>query len=390
MKIINFGFNPWSHFWKRNQTLFYLLSNMEQVTSALFVNPVVWASDMIKKPQRLLCGDSRYRLYQTVSSKIKVQTPVYLPYAKKNKTVNVLNQYMNSAALSLFGSDETILILNDLQADRELVDRAKSKAFLTIFDWSDDFVEFSSNEEERIVCEQRCRYYCTIADVVLTINEDLRARAAEININAYVVKNATNFFTIAPHADEEKITKNMRRHGETVIGYIGWLNSFRLDLDLIRFVAEQRPAYQFIFMGPLSEESPLGVDLPKIKNVHILPPVPYEEYPTCLKALDVCMLPNLINAHTSGNNPIKIYDYLASGRPVVATKTSGTESFSNLLYLANDKNSFLELLDQAVHERADHLRQSRIETARRNSWQERFVEVSNVLQTYLDKSLLVH
>ena len=389
VKIINFGFNPWSHFWKRNQTLFYLLSNMEQVESALFVNPAVWASDMIKRPQILFSGDPRYALYRSVSPKIKVQTPVYLPYAKKNKTVHAFNQYMNSAALSLFDSDETILILNDLQADRELVDRAKSKAFLTIFDWSDDFVEFSSNEEERAVCEQRCKYYCSIADVILTINENLRERAAAINKNAYVVKNATNFFTIAPPADEEKITRKIRRHDETVIGYIGWLNSFRLDLDLIRFVAEQRPAYQFVFMGPLSEKTPLGADIPKIKNVHILPPVPYGEYPTCLKALDVCILPNLINAHTSGNNPIKIFDYLASGRPVVATNTSGTESFSHLLYLANDKHRFLELLDHAVQEKSDDLKQNRIETARRNSWQERFVEVSKVLETYLNKSLVV-
>jgi glycosyltransferase involved in cell wall biosynthesis len=386
MKIINFGFNSWSQFWKRNQTLFYLLSNMDQVKSALFVNPGVWASDILKTPNRLLHGDTRYCFCRSVSPKIKVQTPVYLPYTKKCKIVNDINLFINRKNLISQKDDRTILILNDLQADRDLVDIASTNAFLTIFDWSDDFIEFSGNANERRICEERCNYYCKISDVILTINENLRARALEINENAYVVKNATNFFTFADHADEEIITKRIRQYGEKVIGYIGWLNSLRLDLDLIRYVVEQRPGYQFVFMGPMSEIMPLGTDIPKLGNVHILPPVPYGEYPACLKALDVCILPNLINAHTFGNDPIKIYDYLASGRPVVATKTAGTGSFSDLLYLANDKSHFLALLDQAVQDKSDVLRQNRIEIAHRHSWQERFVEVKEILQPFFDKS----
>lgn len=385
--LVNFGFNSWGHFWKRNQTLFYLLSNMDQVESALFVNPGVWASDILKTPHTLLYGDTRYCFSRSVSQKINVKTPIYLPYSKKNKIINIINLHINSRNLISSKNNNNILILNDLQADRDLVDIVSNRAFITIFDWSDDFVEFSGNEEERHICEERCKYYCKISDVILTINENLRARALEINENAYVIKNATNFFTFAVHSDEEIITKRIRQYGEKIIGYIGWLNSLRLDLDLIRFVVDQRPEYQFVFLGPMSEKMPLGIDIPKMKNVHILPPVPYGEYPACLKALDVCILPNLINAHTSGNDPIKIYDYLASGRPIVATKTAGTETFSELLYLANDKSHFLTLLDQAVQEKSDLLKQNRIEIARQHSWQERFVDVENILQKFINKPM---
>ncbi|NVN91794.1 MAG: glycosyltransferase [Desulfuromonadales bacterium] len=383
MKIINFGFNSWSQFWKRNQTLFYLLSNMEQVESALFINPGVWISEFLRTPKNIFVSNSYYIISRSISDKVKVRTPIVLPFAKKIKMMNRLNYFLNSFCLTEDCDNRIILILNDLQADRELVDIVRSKAFLTIFDWSDDFVEFSGNEEERRICEQRCKYYCGISDVILTINENLRARALEINANAYVVKNATNFFTFASNANEDNIIKRIRQYGEKVIGYIGWLNSLRLDLDLIRFAIEQRPEYQFVFLGPKSEKMPLGTDIPKMKNVHILPPVPYGEYPTCLKAMDVCILPNIINAHTSGNDPIKIYDYLASGRPVVATKTAGTEVFLNCLYLANDKYQFLTLLDQAVHEKSESLKQNRIETARQHSWQKRFVEVEKILQPFI-------
>ncbi len=72
-------------------------------------------------------------------------------------------------------------------------------------------------------------------------------------------------------------------------------------------------------MGPRVEPLPLGTRVPARPNVHILPPVPFRLYPACLSAFDVCILPNRVNAYTAGNDPIKIYDYLAGGTPIVAT-----------------------------------------------------------------------
>ncbi len=274
--------------------------------------------------------------------------------------------------------------MNNLQSDHELVGFIAQRAFLTIFDWSDDFVEFSSNTEERSICNKRCETFCKMSDVVLTINDDLRNRALSINENSYVIKNATNYFTFENHSKNSDIVKKVRKPGGTAIGYVGWLNSLRLDLELISFLVHQRPEYMFVFMGPMSEKQPLGTHIPKADNVIVLPPVPYEEYPACLRAFDVCILPNLINAHTSGNDPIKIYDYLASGRPVVATQTAGTERFADLLYLANDKQQFLALLDQAVQEKSESLAQNRINAARQHSWQNRFVEVEEIIKKYLN------
>lgn len=387
MRIINFAFNPWGSYWKRNQTLFYLLSSMEQVKSALFVNPLVWIADFFRSPCLIREDRSRYLFTRAVDAKIKIKTPVYLPLATKCEQLKRLNHFINSRCFLTSGDDKIILILNDLQADRDLVDMVADKAFLTIFDWSDDFVEFSNNEEERIVCQKRCEYYCTKSDFVLTINEDLRERALAFNENAFVIRNATNFFTFSNNCKNSAVSLKIRSYGDKVVGYIGWLNSLRLDLDLIYFIAERRPQYQFIFMGPMSDKSPLGQLIPGLKNVHILPPVPYAEYPACLGALDVCILPNLINAHTSGNDPIKIYDYLASGRPIVATRTAGTERFAELLYLSEDKATFLSLLDQAVHERPGFLSQERIEAARLHSWQQRITQVKSILQNYVSETL---
>ena len=383
MKIVNFGYNRWSPYWKRNQTIFYLLSQMDQVESGLFVNPSVWIAEFVSSPQKLFQSDMRSIFTQAVTDKIQVKTPVYLPYVNRNAKIRMLNNYLNSRTFTT-QDDGIILILNNLQADPYLVDIVRSKAKLTIFDWSDDFDEFSNSEQGRLSSRQRCNYYCEKADIVLTINDNLRERALETNKNSHVVKNATNFFTFSSPNEDEKIIRRIRQYGDKVIGYVGWLNNLRLDQELIKFVAEKRPGYQFVFMGPECQRMPLGKEIPSLKNVHILPPVPYEKYPATLKAFDVCILPNIINAHTNGNDPIKIYDYLASGRPIVATKTAGTDFFSTLLYLADSKDDFLNLLDHAVNENTELQPQERIQAAHKNSWQERFVEIESLILPYME------
>ena len=383
MNIINFAYNSWSKYWKRNQTLFHLLSSMDNVESSLFINPGLWLNDVILNP------NSNFEKINNVvtkqfSKKIFIKTPLYLPLSYKIKIINQLNFYINSHYITKLFNKNTILILNNLQADKQLVELVRSKSKIIIFDWSDDFVEFSDKNSERLFLNDKCEYFCKISNFIFTINESLQKRALKFNSNSYVIKNATNFFTCEALKNNCDSLKNFRNYGEKVIGYLGWLNSLRLDLELIQFVAEKRPDYSFLFIGPLSEKQPLGVRIPTMKNVYILPAVPYEEYVESIKALDVCILPNLINAHTNGNDPIKIYDYLASGKPIVSTKTAGTETFSGLIYLAENKEEFLKFLDYAVTEKNSNQQHARISAARKNSWQERFNEIQKIIKPHLN------
>src|SRR5581483_6391073 len=168
--------------------------------------------------------------------------------------------------------------------------------------------------------------------------------------NAHVIRNATNYFTFSGRSGAEILgpLQTVLRLKRPVIGYVGWLNSLRLDEDLIHFVATARPDWQFVFMGPKADPLPLGAKIPQLKNVHFLKSVPYERLPAFLTALDACILPNRINSHTEGNDPIKIYDYLASGKPVVSTATNGTKEFQNELVIAHGHQEFLQGLESVL------------------------------------------
>jgi glycosyltransferase involved in cell wall biosynthesis len=137
-------------------------------------------------------------------------------------------------------------------------------------------------------------------------------------------------------------------------------------------------------MGPKSDEKPLGENLPQMANVHILPSVPYHEYITYISSFDLCILPNRVSAHTEGNDPIKIYDYLATGNPVVTTPTAGTKEFSQFLYIAQDKHEFLHLLDKAIREESEEIRTKRKNLVEEHSWQKRICEIHKVIMPYLE------
>jgi hypothetical protein len=389
LNLINLGYNPWSNFWKRNQTITYLLSEMGMFQNALFLHSPVWLIDLFKNPirefHRPQINKWRTIIPKKVSPKITAFTPMYLPYKNKIKAVREINNFFNKVAIKKYIESHYILMINDPQADQEIVSDLIEKSILTIFDWSDDFVEFSENELERKICFNTCKKYCEKSDLVITINDKLNKRAREFNDNVFTVRNATNYFTFNSSAENhKKMAHKIRKFGSLVVGYIGWLNSMRLDQEIIEYLATTRSDLNFVFIGPKSEEKPLGDRVPTFPNVHILPPIPYSGYPACLSALDVCILPNKISAHTEGNDPIKIYDYLASGRPTVATCTAGTEYFKDHLYLARNKYEFLECLNKALNEKSASLSLKRQNIAKEHSWQKRITEMSNIIMPFLE------
>ena len=93
-----------------------------------------------------------------------------------------------------------------------------------------------------------------------------------------------------------------------------------------------------------------------------------DELPAYLQHFDVCINPQLINEITMGNYPLKVDEYLAMGRPVVATATRGMDMFAPHAYLAHVPADWLSLLDQALHQAGPSAAADRIAFARGHTW----------------------
>jgi glycosyltransferase involved in cell wall biosynthesis len=279
-----------------------------------------------------------------------------------------------------------ILFLNDFNAEinhKRLVKHFLKTAKLVVYDWSDDFVEFFTEEIGREKTRRTCEEYIKKADVVLTVNNGLTTRAKNINSNAHTVLNATDFVHMSRAChDSFEIPKRLKYLSKPLLGYIGWIVAVRIDTEILKNVAAKYPECTIVLVGPVGQRF---VELFQgIRNIVFLPPVDYEEIPRYLKFFDVCLIPHNVNEHTRGNNPIKIYDYLATGKPIVSTPVAGVKELQDLIYLAKTPKDFTTMVERALSEDSEELKTKRIHTASLNSWASRINEAWKIVERNID------
>jgi len=153
-----------------------------------------------------------------------------------------------------------------------------------------------------------------------------------------------------------------------IIGYTGSLTGLRLDINLLLAIARSHPEWSLVLVGPEDPDFQQS-DLHSLPNVHFLGRKAPEELPAYVSHFDVCINPQVINEVTVGNYPLKIDEYLAMGKPVVATHTRTMELFAQHVYLAAGEQQWMEQLTQALHEQSPTtLATSRIAFAQSHTW----------------------
>ncbi|MFK5856523.1 MAG: glycosyltransferase [Bacteroidota bacterium] len=153
-----------------------------------------------------------------------------------------------------------------------------------------------------------------------------------------------------------------------IIGYIGALKSSRLSIEVLEHIAMSKPDWSVVLVGP-EDDNFMKSNLHNMKNVHFLGSKPEVELPEYLNAFDVAINPQSLNELTIGNYPRKIDEYLAMGKPVVATLTSTMEVFRDYTYLAKNKEEYVDLIKEALAEDSDENSELRIKFANTHTWE---------------------
>ena len=153
-----------------------------------------------------------------------------------------------------------------------------------------------------------------------------------------------------------------------IIGYVGALQSIRLDLKLLSYIASQRPNWSIILVGPEDEQFKVS-SLHQNSNVYFLGSKDPDALAAYINSFDVCLNPQIVNQVTIGNYPRKIDEYLAMGKPVVATRTEAMSVFEQHTYLAETKEDYLMLIEKALTEDSKEKKQERIQFANTHSWE---------------------
>ena len=159
-----------------------------------------------------------------------------------------------------------------------------------------------------------------------------------------------------------------------VVGFAGMMTPYSFDADLVEDLARRRVDWTFLIVGEV--EGP-GVDLSGLEglpNVVLAGFKPREELPGYLEAMDVCLIPWAETEWVKSAFSLKLFEYMAMGKPVVAMETAEYEPYLPLLKMARGVEGFERALEEALGEDSEELRARRIALARENGWERRIEE----------------
>jgi len=166
-----------------------------------------------------------------------------------------------------------------------------------------------------------------------------------------------------------------------VVGYVGAVSSW-LDQELLAAVARAHRDWTVILIGPVDT----GVELLKsLPNVYFLGQKEYSLLPAYVKGFDVTVIPFKINDLTRGVNPVKLYEYLAAGRPVVSTALPEVLPFRPVVSTSLNPVEFVKMVEDELAGDCSEKAASRVQLARRHSWQARAVAVSEAITRFRAK-----
>ena len=153
-----------------------------------------------------------------------------------------------------------------------------------------------------------------------------------------------------------------------IVGYVGWITNRRLDADLIYEVARACPQVTFVMVGG-EDDYFLSHKLHMLSNVLFLGEKPQVEVPAYVAHFDICMNPQKINEITIGNYPRKIDEYLALGKPVIATRTKTMSIFDQHVWNCSGADEYVEAIHQALEANSLEQQQERIAFAHTHTWE---------------------
>ena len=173
-----------------------------------------------------------------------------------------------------------------------------------------------------------------------------------------------------PHPLPKELTTIKR----PVIGYVGAVDSSRLDIAVVRIIAKHNPEWRIVLVGP-EDENFTKSDLHQLSNIIFTGRRPFEQLSDYIEHFDICMNPQLLNPLTIGNYPLKVDEYLSMGKPVVATETKAMELFSGHTYLAKKADEYPALIEKALIENSPEKEKERITFAKSHTWENCMLEL---------------
>nr|WP_242028218.1 glycosyltransferase [Pseudanabaena sp. FACHB-2040] len=211
------------------------------------------------------------------------------------------------------------------------------------------------------------------ADVVFTTSPSLQARLAAIAPQkTHYFPNVADYGHFSKAQTPGKIPEDLATIAAPRIGFVGTIKDYKIDFDLIEQIAQARPEWAWVLIGAFEVAAPEALrERFSGLNVHFLGERPYGMLPDYLRGFDVVTLPCLLNDYTRSMFPMKFFEYLAAGKPIVATPLPALESYQGLHEVCSTSGKFISAIEEILVGESALKKQAMIAAAQENTWEGR-------------------
>ncbi|HCU81258.1 MAG TPA: glycosyltransferase family 1 protein [Chloroflexi bacterium] len=339
-----------------------------------------WLADIGNHPKRLWSWMNGPRI---VADGLWVFTlPIVLPFFQVFRLVNSLNNVLLSPiirwALLRIGFDIDVLWVYTPHS-AGLIGRLGEE--FVVYECVDDFTATRGLVRSSTIgaLEQDL---LSMVDQVIVTHAGLQQAKSGISRRLALIPNGADLkhFSLAVHQDTVP-PKEVSGLPKPVIGFHGWIQ-YWIDFDLIAYAARKRPDWSFVFIGPIEPLARVN-KVRSLSNVHFLGKMPYANIPALIAGFDVCINPFVIDKLSDTVSPIKLYEYLASGKPVVSVDMPAAREFADLISIVHTPGEFVSALEEQINsnekETVVHDMEARQKAVANYSWDARFKQVEDVV-----------
>jgi len=225
--------------------------------------------------------------------------------------------------------------------------------------------------------------FVAASDLVFASSAPLAERLSKLSNNVVAMTNVADTQRFATALEDGPVDPAVASLPSPRIVFTGAIVRTKLDLDLLIALARARPGWSFALVGPVGPGDPsTNVSaLAREPNLHLLGKRRYEELPDVLRGADAALIPYDINELTASIFPMKVYEYLAAGLPVVATPLPSLEGVEGIVTAA-DADATVAALEELLESDGPEARSGRSKLAERHSWESRLDEIAEALEAH--------
>lgn len=371
-KILYISLLDWYFTKQRPQHIADLLSKRNEV---IYICRASWKNKHIKKHN----ANEKILNSFNISETLRIERLKYFPF-HKYKAVSSINNYIYKSAIrrSIKKHQPDILWLTHPEHYNLIPHNFRGEI---VYDCMDNHSGFYREENKKNEINELEEKLVIKSNLILTSSNGLRGKVCGLTNNNQVkiIKNAADFTYFNNYFSSTEVKKRPIELNENkkIVGYFGGISSW-FDIDLLVFAALNHKECDFVIIGPISNGNIVG-EASKVDNIKLLGPKIYNDLAEYLYYFDVCIMPFLVNDLIKDVNPIKLYEYLSMGKPVIVPQYDEILEFEEYVYFSRNQEEFSRKLGEALTEKNPELIEKRIRFARRNTWDFRVDEINKLI-----------